>query len=82
MDAAQAMSAHSAAMDDGLTPVRHEQKRRYQDKLRRELGPLIGTCLADPHVIEIMLNPDGRLWVERAGRAMAPLGRMTAPAAE
>ena len=31
MDAAQAMSAHSAAMDDGLTPVRHEQKRRYQN---------------------------------------------------
>ena len=76
------MTIGVASVDDGLTPAKREQKRRYQEKLRRELGSLVGACLADPAVVEIMLNPDGRLWVERAGSAMAPLGRMTAPAAE
>jgi type IV secretion system protein VirB11 len=76
------MTTPMVTIDDGLMPAKREQKRRYQEKLRRELGSLIGICLADPRVIEIMLNPDGRLWVERSGGAMTPLGRMSAPAAE
>jgi type IV secretion system protein VirB11 len=76
------MTTPLLTIDDGLMPAKREQKRRYQEKLRRELGSLIGICLADPRVIEIMLNPDGRLWVERSGGAMTPLGRMSAPAAE
>ena len=33
--------------------------------LRTALGGAIAEWLADPEVIEIMLNPDGRLWVDR-----------------
>jgi len=37
--------------------------------------------LDDPTVIEIMLNADHRLWVERLGRPMEPCGTMTEPEA-
>ncbi len=59
-----------------------ERDQRIAEKIRRELGPEICRNLADPDVIEIMLNPDGRLWVERLGRGMTPLGTMAAWQAE
>jgi type IV secretion system protein VirB11 len=34
--------------------------------------------LRDPNVIEIMLNPDGNLWVEEFGEPMSVFGTMTA----
>ncbi|MCI7569185.1 MAG: P-type conjugative transfer ATPase TrbB [Desulfovibrio sp.] len=33
--------------------------------------------LEDPNVVEIMLNPDGKLWVERYGAAMEYVGDMS-----
>ena len=33
--------------------------------LRTALGPAIAAWLEDPSVIEVMLNPDGRLWIDR-----------------
>lgn len=59
-----------------------EAQRRLAEKLRRELGPEIIGLLEDPTVIEIMLNPDGELWVERLGKDMVRFGAMTAAAAE
>ncbi|WP_245986816.1 P-type conjugative transfer ATPase TrbB [Azospirillum thermophilum] len=38
--------------------------------------------LAEPDVVEIALNPDGRLWVERLGQEMMPVGTMSASQAE
>ena len=35
--------------------------------LRTALGTSIAAWLEDPAVIEVMLNPDGRLWVDRLG---------------
>ena len=35
--------------------------------LRTALGPVIRQALDDPKVIEIMLNPDGRLWLDKLG---------------
>lgn len=47
--------------------------------LRTALGPAISTWLADPEVIEVMLNPDGHLWVDRLGKGMEETGeRLTA----
>jgi type IV secretion system protein TrbB len=63
-------------------PAQSERARRVSEKLRRELGPEICACLADPSVIEIMLNADGVLWVERFGRGMERLGLMPACQAE
>ena len=33
--------------------------------LRTALGPAIAAWLEDPSVVEVMLNPDGRLWIDR-----------------
>jgi len=46
-----------------MTP-RDVQTARLSEKLRRELGPTVLNALSDPDVIEIILNPDGRIWVE------------------
>ena len=35
--------------------------------LRTALGPVITQALDDPKVVEIMLNPDGRLWLDKLG---------------
>ena len=59
-----------------------EHADRVGQKLERELGASVLGCLKDPEVIEIMLNPDGVLWVERMGRPMARLGEMPPHQAE
>lgn len=37
---------------------------RTNEMLRTAMGEAIMTALSDPSVVEIMLNPDGKLWVE------------------
>lgn len=51
--------------------------------LRTAMGPAIATHLADPSVVEVMLNPDGRLWVDRLSEGLADTGEtVSAPDAE
>ena len=58
-----------------------EQKRQLvREKLVRELGPTIMGALADPKVIEIMLNPDGALWLDVLGEGMHDTGKRISPA--
>ena len=47
-----------------------EQQERFFAKLKRELGTTITLALEDPSVIEIMVNPDGSIWIERLGKGM------------
>lgn len=70
------------AKASGGISARQEFDKRIQEKLRRELGPLVCDLLADPKVQEIMLNPDGTLWVDRHGEQMAAVGFMSATQAE
>lgn len=42
--------------------------------LRTALGPVIGEALNDPDVVEIMLNPDGSLWIDRLSTGRSPMG--------
>jgi P-type conjugative transfer ATPase TrbB len=42
-----------------------EATRRGARMLRTALGPAVACFLEDPSVVEVMLNPDGRLWVDR-----------------
>jgi P-type conjugative transfer ATPase TrbB len=65
-----------------VTNARAETAQRLCEKLRRELGAQILAWLGDDEVIEIMLNPDGALWVERLGRRPERLGAMPAHQAE
>ncbi|HEY9579515.1 MAG TPA: P-type conjugative transfer ATPase TrbB [Rhizorhapis sp.] len=48
--------------------------------LRTALGPSIASWLADPAIVEVMLNPDGRLWVDRLGEGLADTGERLSPA--
>ena len=42
--------------------------------LRTALGNSIAAWLDDPAVIEVMLNPDGRLWLDRLGEGISDTG--------
>ena len=41
---------------------------RLLDSLRHNCGPVFMNALEDASVVEIMLNPDGSLWIEKYGR--------------
>lgn len=47
---------------------------RRLEALRHALGPEIASALADPQVTEVMVNPDGRIWVDRLGEGRSSLG--------
>jgi P-type conjugative transfer ATPase TrbB len=51
-------------------------------KLQDALGDQLCLALADKSVVEIMLNPDGRLFIERIGGGIAHVGEMSAATAE
>lgn len=51
---------------------------RLVNNLKHNLGPVIMNALADDEVVEIMLNPDGKLWVERQGKGMEMCGSIPA----
>ena len=48
--------------------------------LRTALGPAIAAWLEDPSVVEVMLNPDGRLWVDRLSSGLVETEERLAPA--
>lgn len=48
--------------------------------LRTALGPAIAGHLDDPSIVEVMLNPDGRLWIDRLAGGMEDTGTRIAPA--
>jgi type IV secretion system protein VirB11 len=48
--------------------------------LRTALGPAIAGHLDDPAVVEVMLNPDGRLWIDRLTGGLEDTGARLSPA--
>lgn len=50
--------------------------KRLLAALEHNLGPILMGALRDPEVVEIMLNPDGQVWIERLGRDMEPVSTM------
>ncbi len=55
-------------------------QQRGTAMLRSALGPAIGAWLADGNVAEVMLNADGKVWVDRLSDGMADTGQRLAPA--
>lgn len=47
--------------------------------LRTAMGASIARWLADPEVIEVMLNPDGKLWIDRLGQGLSDSGETLGP---
>ena len=67
---------------NALDTAASERSERLQRKLIRELGATVMEALSDAEVVEICLNPDGALWLERLGAPMVRAGTMPAAAAE
>lgn len=61
-----------------VVPIQSETALRGARMLRSALGPQIGAWLEEPSITEIMLNPDGRLWIDRLGLGLADTGCMLA----
>jgi P-type conjugative transfer ATPase TrbB len=53
-------------MAESAIPLAEEAQGRRRQMLRTAFGPTIAAALADPTVIEVMVNPDGKLWIEKA----------------
>ena len=53
-----------------------EQRLRLHSKLRRELGPELCAVLGEKNVLELMLNEDGNLWVERVQLGVENIGKL------
>jgi type IV secretion system protein VirB11 len=66
-------------MDERLSSGELRQ-RRLNEKLKRELGPTVMAALESPDVVEVMLNPDGRLWLDEFGTGMRDTGATMSPA--
>lgn len=62
--------------------IQDSVKARAKIKLERDLGPDIMAALADPKTVEIMLNADGKLWQERLGEKMRPIGTLSVSRSE
>ena len=43
--------------------------------LRTALGSAIGGFLEDPSIVEVMLNPDGRVWIDRLSGGLTDTGQ-------
>ncbi len=59
--------------------TRSETLIRTESMLRTAMGETITAALDDPAVIEIMLNPDGQLWIERHGKGRFNTGNAMRP---
>ena len=58
-----------------VVPIRSEASSRGARMLRTALGGEIAGWLENPAVIEVMLNPDGCLWVDRLGEGLGATER-------
>lgn len=54
-----------------VIPITGDHPSRSARMLRTALGPEIAAWLADDSITEVMLNPDGRLWIDQLGSGIA-----------
>lgn len=51
-------------------------KDRAKRKLERDIGPELLQALNDPKTVELMLNADGKVWLEKLGEPMRCIGTL------
>ena len=71
----RAASGASAASAGGTLA---EPVQRRLRMLRTAMGPEIAAALDDPDVVEVLLNPDGTLWVDRLASVLDAFTALTA----
>lgn len=57
-----------------MTPGADLAAARRLEALRHALGPTVLEALEDPSVVEVMVNPDGRMVLDRLGRGRSDTG--------
>lgn len=62
------------------TARKPEAMARGARMLRTALRPPIAGFLKDPTTVEVMLNPDGRLWIDRLSEGLSDTGATLSPA--
>ncbi len=62
--------------------LNEQSQLRLARKLDEALGAQICAALLEPSVVEIMLNPDGQVFIERLGQGSSLAGHLSAAAAE
>src|ERR1700742_2191062 len=63
-----------------MLSFRSEAFARGARMLRTALGTAIASYLEDPSIVEVMLNPDGRLWIDRLSGGLEDTGCRVTPA--
>lgn len=58
----------------GQIQDQNQARDRSAKMLRTAMGAAIGEWLVEPAVVEIMLNPDGQLWLDRLGEGLSATG--------
>lgn len=61
-------------MPELYSPGAIKAMERRRTMLRTAFGTSIAEALDDPAVIEVMVNPDGRLWLDKAGEGRVDTG--------
>lgn len=56
-----------------------ETRERRRGMLRTAMGPAIALALEEPDVVEVLVNPDGRLWLDRHGSGRSDTGVALTP---
>src|SRR5690606_28629029 len=66
-----------------MTSTHHKPEaiQRGARMLRTALGAALARLLEVPAVGEVMLNPDGRIWIDRLSVGLADTGETMSPAA-
>ncbi|MAM11205.1 MULTISPECIES: P-type conjugative transfer ATPase TrbB [Hyphomicrobiales] len=66
-----------------MTSSSHQKPEAIQRgarMLRTALGPAIARFLEDDGIVEVMLNPDGRIWIDRLSQGLSDTGETLSPA--
>lgn len=62
-----------------MGPGVREALARKSVALRQAMGPVLAAALAEPSVVEVMVNADGAIWIERIGAGRVFSGERMAP---
>ena len=63
-------------MTDHFSPLQQESQLRRRQMLITAFGETIASALADDQVLEVMVNPDGRLWLDRVDTGRTDTGTL------
>jgi P-type conjugative transfer ATPase TrbB len=61
---------------DSHVSTQEQISKRYGEMLRRALGPELLRAIADPAVMDILVNDDGQMWVDKHGTGIEQAGYM------